>query len=1702
MKKLLVFLLLFAGGLFVLRLFQGPGPGLASGAGDSERPAWARGDGTEAPGMTPGGAIAWRRFLETPLGTRPVEFRLRATDSGRTPDGEFFTATDAVLEFLDQETGALRMNLDAGGMRVRELGQVNYVPRVADQLELTDVVLTVLEGAPIVPITLRVPTLHVDLATRTLRSNDAATIEGERLTGEGTGFFADETKGILAFDRDAELRFVREDDRESALFSKGLLRLEREPGEGAKALKVLASGGAKLEPGVEDSLLEADVIRIQARETGGPEEPFLLQGVDAEVGVHYRLGQNEFEGERARVDFDLAGRPERARISGRPIARIQLADAGGKLPGAEALAPGSRLVLRGEGVMDVAWGDELTFRVGGPAVAEGDGATLRCLGDIVATASADGSRASMDAEGGVRLERENGVLVAERVHAEIGDDEEGRSRLFVRAEGTPLLTGTSADGRDFVLNSTDALAFEQLDEHWTIPEAGGIELTVFGEESFRARADRVADFDPETLSLRASGTIEFESAAGNGQGEELVVRDPEHFVLTGTPERRARFAGPEGEASALRVERDGDQLVLSEQVSATITPAPDRVTPAGVGETYDLACDRLTLVRGEETDDEGRAVRVFTLDAVGAVEATVRGPQDRVTLSGERLAGARRETLDADGAIATAWSALTAREVKNATLEREPDVRVRIECDVLTAERTEEGPEATIVSGEVKAQGGVVFQGTSGEVPFSGVAEALSLDHVGNTAMRAAPGERVVLSGVLPSNGRPFEMEASWILSSEERLEADEPDIRVKSMGEGADAGRVDVRVRAGHMLSTRTWLEFMDAVRVEGVLGTEQPWELDADTVRFEGTAARPEEGGEVSALMAFGNVEVRVPNREARATGDELTARTLSGTMRLEGRPAHVEAPFGVIDAEWIEINVDLGMVMGTGKGTILPPPMHADCQDEAHADEWSIRYLSSRTLVGPDELIFVLQEPEIEYAGAELYLFLPLLPKDDLTLTASWAVMWLDRREWSKLPDRIEAGEFDEIADEEAEAAEDTMRGAQAFWARIRRYKVLNEVYLEGPVEVNFEDGPGARADAVYLDIVSGHGWLSNASFTIEGSVLGREFKKVKVKAKWLRQSDDLSFHADEATIAPCEFDDPHLKITTGDFRVEPREDGHFNFKLKENRIQAYDKLKVPLPSLNWTADEELKPEWASIEFGDSARFGSFISAGVVRPADRVGEVFHSLIGGADLASVDAEYSIDASYLGSRGVLLDLGLSVEAQDEYWMSVQLGGIPDVDDDRGYVRVDEDDRDTLRLWGRTRGRYFLEEDEWIDIAGSVQTDAGVQSEFFEREFQRYEQSENYVHWRKARDEYYFAASAKAQFNDFFTDVEELPSLSAYRGRAPLLSLGPTSLIYSADATAEYLQRHESEDGFASPYGFPAVFPDGLGDRDVMRFDTTHRLEAPLPRGPYGLRATPFVLGRFTAWDDDVTEDDQPLRGLGQAGLRISTAFWKEAGEGAHHQLVPYVEARGDFLLEEEGGVPVTFDEVELPVEGNFVDVGVRGRIDTSGGKSLLDFDLRSTYADDVAAGEFDGWREIGVFSRLSIEPFDVPTQIFHDGRYDVEEHDTLYSNTSVGVRFTERLAMQAAHLRGLDLDRDTLFEAASGEALYTWTEKWELAGRQTISLRDGDSLGSRLTVRRYGHDIIFEIESSFRRGEGTSFGIGIRPAFNWKRPTIGFLDF
>jgi hypothetical protein len=214
------------------------------------------------------------------------------------------------------------------------------------------------------------------------------------------------------------------------------------------------------------------------------------------------------------------------------------------------------------------------------------------------------------------------------------------------------------------------------------------------------------------------------------------------------------------------------------------------------------------------------------------------------------------------------------------------------------------------------------------------------------------------------------------------------------------------------------------------------------------------------------------------------------------------------------------------------------------------------------------------------------------------------------------------------------------------------------------------------------------------------------------------------------------------------------------------------------------------------------------------------------------------------------------------------------------------------------------------------------------------------------------------------------------------------------------------------------------------------------------------------------------------------------------HTLAPYLSVSGDLWSEESAGDPLPLDAIEDKLPGDHIDVGVHSRWSEPSTGEAVDLSIFGRYASEARSvlplevlAEYFG--ELGG-KRLALQ---------HDGRYDLDAKETLYSRVALGIELREGLAIETGFHRGKDL-----FEAASLAGRWRISPKWELEARQTVSLFDPEEpsgrLSERLVLRRYGHDFILDMEFSNRSGEGgSSFAVSLSPVVGWASSRLGILD-
>jgi hypothetical protein len=1730
-KRFLLFILLFGGALLVLRQLEGPRPTELPLPPPSDE---GTGEGTPPPdrrqGLSLSGRFVTRIFDEETGGATLV---MESEDSRSLGDRDELLRVE--LQALDRAGEEVQVECTAGIARFRRRGVTeDLLPEFEGRTEFVDLHAVLLAGAPMVPMIFDAPTAELDVRdvnARTLRTTDHIVIESARFGAEGDGLVVLLDGNSFSLLANSVVSLRQSEGNPVELSSAGPIDIRREDvgggGEEIWQIQIDAREKAALDfSGEEGSRLTARHIKIIGRESADDDSAFLIERMEAEGEVVWISADTIARGRRAEMRFTPDGKLASWELEDQPSIETSIASLEGvESPPFSPLEDPQRVILTGEGPLTGEASGIRGFRMRGPAIVEARDATLHSAGEISGWIAEAGESAEFQAIGGVLLESDRDTLETTELTLGFQTLPSGDPVQRAVTGGGTRLVGTLQDGRPFSVTSPRGIEIERTGEHWRVREAEQVVLIVEGPEGFEARADRVQDFDPSIPYLIAEGNVSVESAAGSSRGERLIVEEADHFRFEGTAENKASFVHPAGRAEALEVTVLGNSFRAVGAVDARLR----RPVGAGEGEepadeVYHIRCDDLEMSANEERGAGSQTVlRESRLEARGGVDARIARGRESTTLLCDHLIADRFEHWRGpDGAIVLieATTAISADGKVEGFLSLE-DSDLDIDCGHLEVDRSEIGPEGAryqmTATREVRfdlIMRGLEIEGEEGADPdtvtLSGEGEQLTLDETLSGALSPIPGGRVRVIGSLLSQNAPFELLADRIgFSGARRMEAWRPELVMWSLEDEIDDlpfEATGLLARAGRMVATPESLDLIDNVVISSATPAGAPWSLAADQIRLAGKVAARVEDAQVETLNAQGEVTFRLGIRGAEldketvatARGDALTANSIYGTLRLIGQPARVTSPAFISESEWIEFDPQLRIIVATGAGRVLP----SNEIGRSATGNWGLEFLASETRIEPDSLIYVIEEPLFRY------------PDQQATLHATWAMFWFDRDRWMNLPARLET------PDEETEPiVEAPPRAAPAESPLSKMYELLNErnvgelvreIYLEGPIEVLERDDLVARAGAIYSDLATGEGWIVDAHFNVFGEAIGEEFDKLVVHADWVRHTHDGSLRASGATITTSSVDSPSVCLITGDMRIVPRPEGDENsyqIMLRDNRIELFGWLSIPLPPITYGAGDDYKPAWQTLRIADSARFGTFVSAGISRPAGDVGELINKALGG-DPQNYDASWSLHASYLGSRGALFDIGLDVKSAESYGLDMEFGIVPDTGNDRGYVRVDQHDRDTVRRWFRADTRFEISDREWVDLVLSSQSDPGVQSEFWEGDFERYERDESYVQWRRARGENYFDATVKTRIDRFRSDVDELPSAGVYFGRTPLLQVGSRSLLHSAELRAAWLDRRSGRSGEQSPFSSaPALdefdtFADGFGDRDLARLDFNDTIEIPLDVGFGGLRATPFVEGRFTSWSEGENRRANPTRFFLEGGARVATTFWRRGVTGKLHSLSPFVEFRDQLALEQHGD-PVRFDVTENALGGNRLAFGLRGRFGLGEKKALLDFELRATHATDLPGGREDGWLPGEVFARLEFEPWGIPVLVWHDARYDLDDHRTPYSLTATAFRITENFRLEAGHHYARDAADSKLFEAASISGIYRWSEKWEFEGKETFSLIDQNALDTRVVLRRFGADMIFELQSSVREGEGgASLSVSVRPRFGWRPSRIGYLNY
>ncbi len=694
-------------------------------------------------------------------------------------------------------------------------------------------------------------------------------------------------------------------------------------------------------------------------------------------------------------------------------------------------------------------------------------------------------------------------------------------------------------------------------------------------------------------------------------------------------------------------------------------------------------------------------------------------------------------------------------------------------------------------------------------------------------------------------------------------------------------------------------------------------------------------------------------------------------------------------------------------------------------------------------------------------------------------------------------------------------------------------VDGIYLEG--EVLASDGTYTlRGPRVYYDVPTGRAVVLDAVFYTYDQ---QRQMPLYVRADSIRQQASDTFVAERARLANTAFKNPHFTIGASDVTVTVYEQDVNGERLGgKSHVDARNlTLEGGGVPIGWFPLYKGDPEQfplRGLQMSDSNRRGFGVQS--------TWNAF-ALLGIEPPPGTAADFQLD--WFEDAGLGLGLGLD-------WDRPNANGTFS-----GYLLPDDSGKDIaqngtdVKRDGETRGYVQAQHmqqlgDQWVlRLEGGYVSDPLFLDSYFPRIARDGREITNRLHLSRTDDNRLLTFEAKAQANDFIAPQWLLQSPGYFVDKLPevgyiavandvFAETAPGLLTHTWEASLSLMRMRFSEVD-ASEYGFQGVMSanqafgtlpteslgdalraQGLNEDLVTRFDTRHELSAQLKAGP--VNVTPFVVGRFTAYDSEFedfspTESDQ-ARFWGSAGVKLSTQLQRVNNSvrsglfdlnRIRHIVEPSLTVWHSGTNIDRVNLPVFDDDVESLAEGSAVRIGVDQTWQTKRGgpgrwRSVDVLRLNAEYvwaSDDVdrvrpIGRYYDARPELsnfGEFVRVgAVWQASEVVALAGDINYDVDRRDFNRWSGGVLVQHTPTFRT-SAELRSIDSQGAT-YGFLSAE--YEFTKKYRARGRLVYNFEEQDFQAVVGNIYREfpNGSLGLEVRYDNIRGE-TSVGFVFRPS-------------
>jgi len=427
-------------------------------------------------------------------------------------------------------------------------------------------------------------------------------------------------------------------------------------------------------------------------------------------------------------------------------------------------------------------------------------------------------------------------------------------------------------------------------------------------------------------------------------------------------------------------------------------------------------------------------------------------------------------------------------------------------------------------------------------------------------------------------------------------------------------------------------------------------------------------------------------------------------------------------------------------------------------------------------------------------------------------------------------------------------------------------IEAVYVCGDV-VMTEGLRTIRADEMYYDFPRKKGIAVNAtmrSFDVSRGI------PIYVRAERLKQLAEDKFAADNVVLTTSEFYVPQISIeassvlitdtTTIDQEAGQSKNSSYDAEMRDIRLKSEKMTLFYWPYMRSNLERPDIP-LKSLRVGQDGIWGTTVES----------RWFLSrLLGLQEPEGTNGTFELD--YYSKRGV--GTGIDIDYAQEDRLGHIIGYIIE---DRGKDRLgrDESRRNLeppreLRGWFGWVHRVFMPYNWQITMGINYESDEHFVESYYRREFNTGPDRETYIHLKRTEDNWSLSFLGKGRINDFADELEEYPTGEFHLTGQSLFDDRMT--LYS-DTQGGLFRQRTGKDHTTVINGEHFTFG-------------SHRSELDMPMRAGGVKAVPYIAGTV-GYDDrsgfnrslvdgsNSGRFNENVVGIGEAGLRASSAFWK-----------------------------------------------------------------------------------------------------------------------------------------------------------------------------------------------------------------------------------